>query len=246
MRIAAGQFTSVPGDITANVVSMESLVRAAGGQGARLVVFCELAVTGYDLGLLAGDPRLWLAEDDPRLEPLREACRATSTAALIGCAARTAGPRPTITALVIGPDGELLARYDKTHLYGEENDVFTAGTEEGRFTLDGVRFAVAVCYDNRFPEVAERAAADGCQVYVASSVLEEGNDSFRTVYPVRAGDNALPVLLANAVGLSGVGECRGGSGVWGPDGALLATAGTDAPGLVAAEVAVGQSALRKP
>ncbi|WP_050791566.1 carbon-nitrogen hydrolase family protein, partial [Streptomyces pristinaespiralis] len=178
MKIAAGQFTSVPGDIEANVGSMQGLVRAAAGQGAALVAFCELAATGYDLDLIAGRPELWLAEDDPRLDPLREACRTTSTAALVGCAALTSGPRPSISALVIGPDGELLARYDKTHLYGEENDVFTAGTRDGRFTLDGVRFAVAVCYDNRFPDVAERAKADGCHVYVASSVLDEHNDSF--------------------------------------------------------------------
>jgi D-alanyl-D-alanine dipeptidase len=242
MKIAAGQFTSVPGDIGANVDSMRGLVRAAAGQGAALVAFCELAVTGYDLDLIAGRPELWLSEDDPRLEPLREACRTTSTAALVGCAARTSGPRPTITALVIGPDGELLARYDKTHLYGEENDVFTAGTRDGRFTLDGVRFAVAVCYDNRFPDVAERAKADGCQVYVASSVLDEHNDSFERVYPVRARDNALPVLLANAVGPSGVGDCLGGSAIWGPDGALLATAGTKAPALAVARIPAGRVA----
>ncbi|MEW2633293.1 carbon-nitrogen hydrolase family protein [Streptomyces sp. NPDC048389] len=237
MKIAAGQFTSAPGDIGANVHSMRGLVREAAGQGARLVAFCELAATGYDLGAIAGDPGLWLTEDDPRLDPVREACRTTSTAALVGCAARTSGPRPTISALVIGPDGGLLARYDKRHLHGREQEVFAAGAEDGRFTLDGVRFAVAVCYDNRFPEVAERAAGDGCQVYVAGSVLEEGNDSFEAVYPVRARANGLPVLLANAVGPCAVGDCRGGSAVWGPDGALLATAGTAAPGLAVARVA---------
>jgi D-alanyl-D-alanine dipeptidase len=242
MRIAAGQFTSAPGDIGANVRSMAALVREAAGQGARLVAFCELASTGYELGPIARDPDLWLTEDDPRLEPVREACRTTSTAALIGCAARTSGPRPPISAFVIGPDGELLARYDKRHLYGEEQAVFAAGGEDGRFTLDGVRFAVAVCYDNRFPEVARRAAADGCDVYVASSVLDEGNDSFEAVCPVRARDNGLPVLLANAVGPCDVGECRGGSAVWGPDGTLLATAGTTAPGLAVARVATGRGA----
>lgn len=242
MKIAAGQFTSVPGDVGANVSSMEGLVRAAAEQGAALVAFCELAVTGYDLDLIAGRPELWLDAADPRLDPLREACRTTSTAALVGCAALTDGPRPSITALVIGPDGELLARYDKTHLYGEENDVFTAGTRDGRFTLNGARFAVAVCYDNRFPDVAERAKADGCDVYVASSVLDEHNDSFEMVYPVRARDNAMPVLLANAVGPSGVGDCRGGSAVWGTDGALLATAGTKAPALAVARFAAARPA----
>ncbi|WP_432066455.1 carbon-nitrogen hydrolase family protein [Streptomyces sp. C10-9-1] len=236
MRIAAAQFPSVPGDIAANVRSMAGLVREAAARGARFVAFCELAAHGYALEPIAADPGSWLTEDDPRLEPVREACRETGTAALVGCAARTDGDRPAITALVIGPDGELLTRYDKQHLYGRESEVFTAGAAEGRFTVDGVRFAVAVCYDNRFPELARSAAADGCTVYAASSVLVEGNDSFETVYPVRARENGLYVLVANQVGPADPGHCPGGSAVWSPDGARVASAGAQAPGLAVVEL----------
>ncbi|MGW2559847.1 carbon-nitrogen hydrolase family protein [Streptomyces sp. NPDC001514] len=237
MIVAAAQFVPVPGDIPANVRSMEGLLHAAAARGARLVVFAELATTGYELGLLAADPGLWTAPDDPRLAGLREACRATSTAAVVNCAARTDGGRPAIASLVLGPDGELLTRYDKQFLHGAENDTFAPGSADGRFTLDGIRFALAVCYDNRFPEVAERAGADGCQAYVASSALAVGNDSFETVYPARARDNGLCVLLGNLVGPSTeAGECAGGSAVWGPDGTLLATAGTDVPGLAVVEL----------
>ncbi|MFF8844015.1 carbon-nitrogen hydrolase family protein [Streptomyces sp. NPDC015127] len=242
MKIAAAQFPAVPGDVAANIGSMADLIREAAGRGARFVAFCELAAQGYALAPIAADPGLWLAEDDPRLAPVREACRTTGTAALVGCAARTGGDRPAITALVIGPDGELLARYDKTHLYGEELEVFAAGTGEGRFVLDGVRFSVAICYDNRFPEVAASAKADDCRVYVASSVLEADNDSFEKVYPVRARDNGLYVLLANQVGTCEVGECRGGSAVWGPDGTLLADAGRGGPGLAVVELPVDTAA----
>ncbi|MEU9008644.1 carbon-nitrogen hydrolase family protein [Streptomyces sp. NPDC048479] len=234
--VAAAQFTSVPGDIDANVQSMHGLVHAASAQGARLVVFPELALTGYELEPIAKDPGLWVAEDDPRLELVRDACRTTRTAAVVNCAARTDGARPTIASLVIGPDGELLTRYDKRHLHGVELDVFTAGTADGRFTLDGIRFALAICYDNRFPELAERARADNCQVYVASSALDAENDSFEAVYPVRARDNGLYVVLANPVGPSGAGDCCGRSTVWGPDGAVLATAGTTALELAVADL----------
>ncbi|MFD7441940.1 carbon-nitrogen hydrolase family protein [Streptomyces sp. NPDC059909] len=241
MIVAAAQFAPVPGDIPANVRSMAGLIHEAAARRARLVVFGELAATGYELGLLAADPGLWPAPDDPRLARVREACRATSTAAVVNCAAPTDGGRPAIASLVIGPDGALIARYDKRHLHGAENDVFAAGSADGRFTLDGVRFALAVCYDNRFPEVAGRAGADGCQVYVASSALDVGNDSFESVYPVRARDNGLWVVLGNLVGPSTeAGECAGGSAVWGPDGTLLATAGSDAPGLAVAELPLGR------
>ncbi|MFE6228489.1 MULTISPECIES: carbon-nitrogen hydrolase family protein [unclassified Streptomyces] len=236
MMLAAAQFAPVAGDVEANVRTIAGLVREAGAAGARVVVFAELSLTGYATALIREDPALVLAEDDPRLEPVRAACRAAGTAAVVNGPVAGGGSLPGLTTLVIGPDGALLARYDKRHLFhGDERATFTAGTADGRFTLDGVRFALATCYDNRFPDLAERAAADGCAVYLASSMLEAANDSFETVYPVRARDFGLYVVLGNALGPSEVGEGGGMAGIWGPDGGRLADAGPEKPGFVLAE-----------
>nr|WP_282697454.1 carbon-nitrogen hydrolase family protein [Streptomyces sp. CC208A] len=237
MMLAAAQFTPVSGDVDANVRTIAGLVREAGAAGARLVVFAELSLTGYETALIREDPALILTEDDPRLAPVRAACRAAGTAAVVNGPVRGGGSRPGLTTLVIGPDGSTLARYDKRHLFhGDEQETFAAGTADGRFALDGLRFALATCYDNRFPELAERAAADGCSVYLASSMLDAGNDSFETVYPVRARDFGLYVALGNSLGPSEVGEGGGMAGIWGPDGGRLADAGTEKPGFVLAEV----------
>jgi predicted amidohydrolase len=88
----------------------------------------------------------------------------------------------------------------------------------------------------RFPDVAERAASDGCRVYLASSALDADNDSFEQVYPVRAREFGLYVVLANLVGPSEAGPCAGRSGVWGPDGERIADAGPDQETLALAEV----------
>ncbi|GGT62100.1 carbon-nitrogen hydrolase family protein [Streptomyces lateritius] len=236
MIVAAAQFTPAPGDIDANVRTMAELIRSAGVEGARLVVFPELSLTGYEPTRVRTDPGLHLAEDDARLGPLRDVCRAVSAAAVVNGPVLTTSGRPGITSLVIGPDGMLLTRYDKANLYGIEHDVFAPGTTDGRFELDGVRFALATCYDNRFPEPAERAAAEGCAVYLASSVLDVANDSFEKVYPVRARDNALHVVLANVLGSNEAGTCEGRSGAWGPDGERIADAGPADPGFALADV----------
>ncbi|MFG3345200.1 carbon-nitrogen hydrolase family protein [Streptomyces sp. NPDC048018] len=240
MIVAATQFTPVAGDIAANVRSIAATVRAAGAEGARLVVFAELALTGYEPSLVHRSPGLVLTEDDPRLEPVREACRAAGAAAVVNGPVRTPGGRPGITTLVVGPDGTLLTRYDKQHLYGIEAEVFAPGTADGRFTLDGLRFALATCYDNRFPELAERAAADSCGAYLASSVLSADNDSFATVYPVRARDFGLYVVLGNVLGRNEDGVGGGLAGAWGPDGTRLADAGPDRPGYVLVDVPDGR------
>ncbi|MFF0275105.1 carbon-nitrogen hydrolase family protein [Streptomyces sp. NPDC014891] len=236
MIVAATQFAPVAGDIAANVDTVAGLVRAAGAEGARVVVFAELCLSGYEPTLIRDTPELVLTEDDPRLDPVREACRAVSAAAVVNGPVRTADGRPAITTLVVGPEGGLLARYDKQHLYGIEREVFAAGTADGRFTLDGVRFATATCYDNRFPELAARAADDACAVYLASSVLAADNDSFTTVYPVRARDFGLSVVLGNVLGANEDGVGGGSAGAWGPDGARIADAGGTEPGFVLAEV----------
>ncbi|MFF0478963.1 carbon-nitrogen hydrolase family protein [Streptomyces sp. NPDC004284] len=236
MIVAATQFAPVAGDIDANVRTIAGLVRAAGTEGARVAVFAELSLTGYEPSLIRDTPSLLLTEDDPRLDPVREACRAAGVAAVVNGPVRTGGSGAGITTLVIGPDGSLLARYDKQHLYGVEAEVFEPGAADGRFALDGVRFSLATCYDNRFPELAERAAADGCSVYLASSVLAADNDSFDEVYPVRARDFGLYVVLGNVLGSNEDGVGCGRAGAWGPDGGRIADAGPEEPGFALAEV----------
>ncbi|MEV0247846.1 carbon-nitrogen hydrolase family protein [Nocardia sp. NPDC050712] len=236
MIIAAAQFAPVPGAVVPNIETIAALIAAAAAAGARVVVFPELAVHGYAPALIRDEPDSWLAQDDPRLDPIRAACRAGAAAAVVNAAVRTAGGRPAITSLVIGPDGALLTRYDKQHLYRPEDEIFATGDRDGGFELDGLRFALATCYDNRFPELAARAKAAGRQVYLASSVLDVDNDSFEQVYPIRARDNGLYVVLANATGTNAAGVCEGGSGAWGPDGARIADAGTQHTGYALVEV----------
>jgi D-alanyl-D-alanine dipeptidase len=115
-------------------------------------------------------------------------------------------------------------------------EVFAAGGRDGRCELDGTRFALATCYDNRFPELAERATADGCTVYLASSVLSADNYSFEKVYPERAREFGLHVVLGNVLGDNEGGVGCAGAGAGGPDGDRTADAGIEAPGHVLAEV----------
>lgn len=240
MIVAAAQFTSEPGSVDANARRMAAYVRGAAGHGARVTVFAEMALTGYELELLAQDPSLLVTPDDPRLEPVRAACRETATAAVVNCAAPATdgGDRPAIASFVFGPDGGLLTRYDKQHLYENERDVFVPGTGDGRFELDGVRFALATCFDSHLPELAERAAADKCLIYLASSLYGKGNGERErlAIYPVRAKDHGLYVALANHVGRTGPYDACGLSTVWGPDGTALAEAASDGAGLALADV----------
>ncbi|MEU9036773.1 carbon-nitrogen hydrolase family protein [Streptomyces sp. NPDC048352] len=235
MKIAAAQLTCVPADVTANAASAAALAARARGQGAELVVFPEFTLTGYELEALAGDPGLWLADaEDPRLDGLRSA----GTAVAVNAALRTGGPLPAIATLVYDADGAHVTTYAKQHLYRHEQGAFAAGRTDGRFALGGLRFSLGVCFDNHFPELAARSAADGCTVHLASSLYGTGGGRAERagVHPGIAKEHGLYVVLANHVGPAGPWTGCGGAAVWAPDGTLLAEADDLGPDVVTVEI----------
>ncbi|MBT2478302.1 carbon-nitrogen hydrolase family protein [Streptomyces sp. ISL-94] len=234
MRIAAAQLTCLPADVPANAARAAALAVRARAEGAELVVFPEFTLTGYELAALAADPGLWTGADDPRLDALRSAGIATA----VNVALPGAGPRPLIATLVYDADGAHVTTYAKQHLFRHEQDLFEPGAGDGRFELGGIRFSLGICYDNHFPELASRAAADGCRVHLASSLYGTGDGigERATVYPGIAKEHGLYVVLANHVGPAGPWTGCGGAAVWAPGGALTAEADDRTPGVVTASV----------
>ncbi|MFB7852290.1 carbon-nitrogen hydrolase family protein [Streptomyces sp. NPDC056053] len=234
MRIATAQFTCVPADVAANVKQMAALIAEARTQDAELVVFPELALTGYELEAVRARRDLWVQADDARLD----AIRASGVACVVNCAATADGEQPAVETLVFGADGELITTYRKQHLFEHEQDVFVAGQHDGRFEFGGLRFALATCFDNHFTELVSRGAADGCEVHLASSLYGTGGGAgeLATVYPGIARDFDMHVVVANHVGPAGAWIGCGRSALWAPGGTFLAEADTDRPMVVTAEV----------
>ncbi|MBT2472784.1 carbon-nitrogen hydrolase family protein, partial [Streptomyces sp. ISL-66] len=213
----------------------------ARAEGAELVLFPELVLTGYELPALVADPGLWLTgPEDPRLD----AIRSTAIATAVNVALRVDGPRPVIATLVHGADGAHVTTYLKQHLYRHEQDVFTAGGVAGRFSLGGVGFSLGICYDNHFAGVPAAGAAAGCRVHLASSLYGTGAGIAEraAVHPGIARDHGMYVALANHVGAAGPWTGCGGSAVWAPGGTLLAEADDRTPSIAVADIPAGEPA----
>ncbi|MFF7991386.1 carbon-nitrogen hydrolase family protein [Kitasatospora xanthocidica] len=201
---------------------------------ARLVVFPELSLTGYDLTAPAVDPA------DPRLAPLVEACGATGAVALVGAPVVEADGRESIATLAVTGGGATVV-YRKSRLHGPgELGRFSPGEEPVVLELDGLRLGLAVCADAADPTHAEETAALGIDAYVASTLYGPGPAQAERRdghVRARAADHGVWCVLATSAGATGeFPDSSGGSGVWAPGGALVAQAGT-APGeLVRAEL----------
>ncbi|PSK95567.1 putative amidohydrolase [Haloactinopolyspora alba] len=230
LRVAAAQPPVAAHDVATNARVHADVVRAA---GARLVVFPELSLTGYELD---ADP---VPAGDHRLEPLVRACAETGAVALAGAPVPGGGDRenPSIAVLAVDAAGATVV-YRKMWLGGPEPDRFAPGTEPAVFDVDGWRLGLAVCKDTGVARHAADTVALGVDGYVAG-VLESADDA--AVPAERAcrvtGEHGVWVVVASFAGSTGGGyaEAAGGSGIWAPDGSVLDRAGPE-PGAVVTAV----------
>ena len=236
LRVAVAQSLSVPGDVVANVRAATRTIADARDDGADLVVFPELSLTGYELGALASSSEPWLTSDDARLVPLRRACADARVTAVVGAPLLGAENRPRLAALVIDAAGELGVTC-KQHLHGAEGTLFEAEKPRAPFDVGGWRVAVAICFDAAHPRHAEAAAAQGADLYLVSAFYGVGDERRADLHlAARAMDHRMFSALANHAGTTGGYVSCGGSGVWGPTGDPLRRASSSAETLLVAEL----------
>ncbi|HWW76493.1 MAG TPA: carbon-nitrogen hydrolase family protein [Pyrinomonadaceae bacterium] len=249
--IAVAQTVPAPGDVEANVAEHLRLVRAAAREGARVLVFPEMSLTGYELELARG---LAFTRDDARLAPLAEAARACSLTLVVGAPVGI-GSRLHVGAFILSPDGAVNL-YTKQRMgafsEGASCDGVVPPPEASFFQPGGlnplVRFggntaAVAVCADTGRPSHAEAAKARGAEIYLASmfvipSEFERETANLREC----AARHSMVVAFANYGGPSGGLASGGQSAVWSGRGELLVQLPQSGAGVAVA--AEGESGWR--
>jgi len=148
--------------------------------------------------------------------------------------------------LLFNRKGILACQYDKVHLFRplQEDIYLKAGNSLSPIIdIDGVRFAPAICYDLRFPEMFRNLAMQGVDVFLVSSEWPFPREhALRVLVEARCIENQAFVALSNRIGLDGSGNnfC-GGSGIFSPMG-VIAEAGS-MPGVVKMDIDIDE--LRK-
>ncbi len=227
LRIAVAQPPCISNDVAANAVTHSAAVRAA---GARVVVFPELSLTGYELDAPA------INLDDRLLAPIVEACAETGALALLGAPVQGDGGREHIAMLAITGAGARVA-YRKLWLGAEEAKRFVPGSEPVVLEVGGWRLGLAICKDTGVPRHAADTAALGMEAYIAGMV-ESADDAALLDERARrvTADHHVWVAIASFAGSTGGGydPAAGRSGIWTPDGVAVARAGTGPGAIVGA------------
>ncbi|HET9902354.1 MAG TPA: NAD+ synthase [Xanthobacteraceae bacterium] len=204
LAIALAQFNPTVGDLAGNLAKARTARERAGAEGADLVVFPELFLSGYP-------------PEDLVLRPtFQAACRAAAEtlaretadggpAALIGCPWVENGKLYNAALLLAG--GRIAAVRLKVNLpnYGvfDEARVFSAGPMPGPVNLRGVRIGVPVCEDIWAQDVVECLAETGAELLIVpngSPYWRGKNDLRLNVAVARVTETGLPLVYLNQVG----------------------------------------------
>jgi nitrilase len=233
--------------LKATVVQMQSgadLERNLAGCQALIAAACagdrpDLIALPENLLWMRPDDRSEALATDLETGPvlaLRAQAAELGVALLLGSVPRPS-PQPDRvlnTSVFVGPDGAVLATYDKIHLFdldllptaqARESDHYLAGTEPVLARWRETCFGLSICYDLRFPELYRALVAGGAEVLCvpAAFTAPTGAAHWEVLLRARAIENQCYVLAPNQCGQHGPGrQTWGHSAIIGPWGDILA------------------------
>ena len=202
LTVALAQIDATVGDLDGNAEKIRAGIDRARSAGAQLVLFPELALTGYPPEDLLMKTHFMRAAAE-RLEELAEA--AEDVVALVGF------PQlrdDVYNAMAVLADGAVQAVYRKMFLpnYGvfDEQRYFQQGIEPALIEIDGVPVGLTICEDIWQPgPPATSEALAGAQVIanISASPYHAGKGREReAMLAQRARDNVAAVVFCNLVG----------------------------------------------
>lgn len=212
-------------------------------RGSDLVLMPELWPSGF----FAFDR--YAADSEPVTGPLVQALRAKARDLRIhlmtGSFVERDGSDLFNTALLLDPDGEILARYRKIHLFGyksEEKRLLRRGDDVTVVPTPWGRAGFATCYDLRFPELFRRMLDQGAEFFLVTSAWPQPREeAWVLLNRARAVENLAYVFACNCAGEVGGKRYVGRSMIVDPLGMVVADGGAD-EGIVTADVDTGRMA----
>ncbi|MFV9474608.1 carbon-nitrogen hydrolase family protein [Advenella sp. RU8] len=240
LKVAVAQFPAV-NDIEANKKYIQDLTGQAVSQGAELLVFPEAAMCsfGSDLPTLREIAQQHSPGFIAFMQDLAHSYKMHIIVGVLSLSDDPAEARVTNQLLVINPEGEVIVRYTKLHVYDAFNfkesdkvkpgDIKADGSELGLFKVKDFTIGLVNCYDLRFPELSRALAVKGADVISVSAAWIAGpykENHWEILLRARAIENTCYVLASGQTAT----RCTGNSMIIDPMGSVISGC-ADQPGL---------------
>lgn len=234
-------------DIARNIEDAVRLIEEACRQGAELVTTPEMTnvIEASQEALL---PKLSDEGRDPLVSALRDVARERRIHLLIGSVAIRSGDKLVNRSLLIAPDGAVVARYDKIHMFdvdldgGEsyrESRTYRAGDTAVLAELPWGRLGLTICYDVRFPQLYRALAKAGADFVTVPSAFtrQTGEAHWHTLLRARAIETGCYMFAPAQGGAHESGRTTyGHSLIASPWGEVVAEIAGDEPGVAVADI----------
>jgi deaminated glutathione amidase len=226
-----------------------AMAREAAGRGAHFVQTPEMTSL-LERNRAALFEKVGPEAQDPTLNALREVARERGIVVHVGSIAVKAGDKIANRGYLIGQDGEIVASYDKVHLFdvdlpnGEswrESSTYAGGDRAVLAETPWGWLGMTICYDVRFAALYRALAENGASFLSAPACFtkQTGEAHWHVLHRARAIETGSFMISAAQGGLHEDGrETFGHSLIVDPWGRVLAEAGTE-PGVIMAEIDVG-------
>jgi predicted amidohydrolase len=216
MRICAAQTRPVRGDIQANIDNHKKLIALAVSNGADIIIFPELSLTGYEPGL---SKELATDQDDSRFDNFQKI--SDTRQVTIGVGVPVKNNTGICICMILFQPHKARQSYLKSYLHPDEEEFFTSGHNTIGLIGDKSNIALAICYELSVPEHAENAFKTGAEIYIASVAkfvngIDKAFDSLSGI----ANKYSMTVLMANCIGQCDGHECAGKTSAWNNKGLL--------------------------
>ena len=232
MKIALYQGAGKPAKLDENLEIIQRKAISAAGQGADLIIFPELFLSGYNIGQTVQE--LAQPADGPACQQAAQIARQANIAMLYGYPERF-DTEVYNSALLIDRNGNTRANYRKTHLYGSyEKSCFKPGDSLLIAELEGLNIGILICYDVEFPEAVRALVYAGADlIAVPTALMVDYCRVAEKVVPARAYESEIYVAYVNRCGSEGDTVYCGRSCLVGPDGRAILRAGRSEELLIA-------------
>ena len=225
VKVSLIQLDMVHQDVEKNRAKAADMLEEAARGKPDIVLLPETWTSGYSVPVFHDIDRYAEPIDGESVGLLRETAARHRFYLIGGSFAERDGRYCYNTVPVIGPDGRLIGRYRKMHLYSamDEDKAFRHGEEMPVWDWEFGKFAVMTCYDIRFVELSRTYALRGAHViFVVSNFPRPKLHHWRTLLQARAIENQLFVVACNRVGAADTSTYFGHSLVIDPWGEIVA------------------------
>jgi len=249
-------------EIQPNIAAASDLIREAAAEGAQFIATPEMTNL---LDIRPGQARSKITNEaeDACLQALSELARELQVTLLIGSLAIALPDEDRFAnrSVLVGPDGAVLARYDKIHMFDvevgdgqsyRESKAYRAGQAAVLADTPLGRVGMTVCYDVRFPHLYRALGQAGAELITIPAAFTRvtGDAHWHVLIRARAIETGCFILAPAQGGLHDDGrETYGHSLIISPWGEVLAEADGIEPGVIYADLAleeVGKARARIP